>query len=215
MTPHVDRDQNASPQRRSVLHAFTGFVLVGCIVVLFVRGLAAASACGGWGGGDTTTCAYSRAKNGTYQGRLLTASGARLRNYAFSVSFPSRRSSRPASVHGFSTDAQGGYCILWAQEHGQPYVDSIGKALALWQPLNGGRAPPGCQSGEEGIPWNQAEDLQGSPQYFAVFWILVPAIVLLLAALIIGTVPAARWPRAIGFALAAVGTALAIAFWPL
>jgi hypothetical protein len=123
---------------------------VWCLVVLFLHWLGAVSACGGWGG-DTSSCAYSRAKNGTYQGVLVAPTGAPLRNFAFAVSFDSRRHSSLRSVHGFTTDAQGGYCIVWADEHRVPYIDSVGDVRALWQPLNGRHPPPGCRSGNQGF----------------------------------------------------------------
>ncbi|MGZ6616355.1 MAG: hypothetical protein ACXVFQ_18230 [Solirubrobacteraceae bacterium] len=211
MTPASNRDQT-SQQDWSEVHAFAGFVLVCCVAVLFAHWLAASTACAR----DTSTCAHRREKTGTYQGVLVGGIGAQrltLRNFAFSVVFPSRRDASPRSVEGFRTDQQGRYCIVWADERGLPYIDSVGEMRTLWQPLNGRDPPPGCRSGDEGIPWNRADGITDSPQFLAVPAILIPGLILLLIALVRGDVPEARRPRGAGFALALAGTALAALLW--
>ncbi len=126
---------------------------------------------------------------------------------------PSQRDASPRSVQGFRTDPPGRYCIVWADERGLPYVESVGEVRTPWQPLSGRRPPPGCRSGEEGIPWNRADNIIDSPQFLAVPAILVPGMILLLIPLVRGDVSEAGRPRAAGLALAVAGTVLAALLW--
>ncbi len=187
--------------------------LVWCALVLFVHWAASAFACG-W---DTSYCANSRDKNGLYTGVLVDRQGRRLTETSFSVLFESRRDADPRDVDGFSTDARGRYCIVWAQESVTPFARVDGYETSIdvpWEPLNGDDAPPGCQAGDNGIPWNRADDLKTSAQFIALPALAGPAMILLLVGLVVGARRPA-WPRTAGLALTAASTLLAAVLWLL
>jgi hypothetical protein len=186
--------------------------LAWCGFVLFFHWVAGALACG-W---DTSYCAQSRDKNGVYRGVLVDRHARTVTGTAFSVAFESRRSARPRDVSGFSTDAQGRFCIVWAQESITPFLHVDGSVTSIrdpWQPLNGANPPPGCQAGDQGIPWNRADDLTSSAQFLAVPAVAGPGMVLLLVALVLGGAPTARRPRTAGLALTVASTLLAALLW--
>ena len=133
---------------------------------------------------DTSYCAESRAKNGLYRGVLTDRRDRTVTSAPFTVAFESRRDER--DVAGFSTDAQGRYCIVWAEERITPlaHVDgSQPRIEAPWRPLNGARPPHGCQAGDGGIPWNRADDLGSSVQFLALPAIAILSAILLLVGL--------------------------------
>lgn len=186
--------------------------LVWCGFVLLFHWAAGGFACGM----DTSYCAQSRDKNGVYRGVFVDGQGRTLTDTAFSVAFESRRGARPRDVSGFSTDAHGRYCIIWAQERITPSAHVGGSEWSIrdpWQPLNGASPPPGCQAGDQGIPWNRADDLTTSAQFLAVPAVAVPGVVLLLVALVLGGAPTARNPRTAGIALTVASTLLAALLW--
>jgi hypothetical protein len=186
--------------------------LVWCGFLLLVHWAAAGLACAH----DTSYCALNRHKNGLYRGTLVDRQGRPITDTAFSVSFESRRRAHPREVGGFSTDAQGRYCIVWAAERITPFVhfDDVERTIQTpWQPLNGPNPPRGCQSGNHGIPWNRADDATSSPQFIAVPALAVPGALLLLVALVAGVAPTARRPRRAGLALTVASTMLAALVW--
>jgi hypothetical protein len=181
--------------------------LLWCGVVLLLHWAAGAFACG-W---DTSYCAQGRAKDGVYRGVLVDAGDRTLANTAFAVTFASRLTA-PA-VRGFTTDARGAYCVVWAEERIVPFI-TAGSSPTLptdvpWEPLRGAAPPAGCQSGDRGIPWNRSDDLQRTPQYISVFAVVLPGVALLLLGLVRGT----RRARHGGLGLAFAGTLLAAALW--
>jgi hypothetical protein len=136
---------------------------------------------------------------------------------SFAVAFESRRSAHPRHVSGFSTDARGRYCIVWAEERVTPIAVLAGRSEVgidvPWKALNGSRRPPGCQAGDHGIPWNRADDLKSTRQFVAVPAFALPAMALLLLALVLGGGPAGRRTRIAGLVLATASTLLAAVLW--
>jgi hypothetical protein len=183
--------------------------LLWCIVGLTAHWAFAGLACGG----DTTNCALSHDKNGVYRGVLADAQGRALTNTSFSVAFASRQTSSPRDVSGFSTDANGDYCIVWAEERITPFLQvspSFGTSLSEpWKPLNGASPPHGCQSGNQGIPWNHASDLKRTPQFVSVIVLGIASALLLLVGL---TFPAFAIA---GLTLTTATTALGAILWIL
>jgi hypothetical protein len=90
--------------------------LAWCAVLLVYHVGGAALACTT----DNSDCARSRNKNGVYRGTLVGPGGRAYTSTRFSVAFHSRQSSDPRYVEGFSTDASGRYCIMWAEERVTP-----------------------------------------------------------------------------------------------
>ena len=135
---------------------------------------------------------------------------------SFSVAFESRRRAHPREVGGFSTDAHSNYCIVWAQERITPFVHlDDGSEITIdvpWQPLNGAEAPPNCQTGDRGIPWNRADDLKSTPQFVSVPAVVLPGVALLLFGLIVRGTPARR-ARMAGLVLTLASTLLAATLW--
>jgi hypothetical protein len=191
--------------------------LVWCGVVLLFHFAAGAFACESDGSG----CALSRHKNGVYEGMLVSRGNEKWLNTAFSVSFESRRDARPRETGGFSTDATGHYCIVWAQEEVWfVHVAGVAGDGAVrfsdpWQPLNGADPPPDCQTSDQGVPWNHAQDLMSSPEFLALPALAVPAVALLLIALLLEGAPKARHARAVGLVLTVASTGLAVLLWLL
>jgi hypothetical protein len=181
--------------------------LMWAVLVLLVHWAAAGLACG-W---DTSNCATSHDKNGLYQGVLDERRGEPFTNTPFTVAFESRRHAHPREVAGFSTDAEGRYCIVWAQERITPFAhvaDLTRPIRGARQPLNGTDPPPGCQTGDQAIPWNRADDLRRSLQFLSVPAAVVPGMILLL----VGLVGGASSRRA-GVVLILTGTAVAALLW--
>lgn len=166
---------------------------------------------------DTSYCALSGDKNGTYRATLTDPSGRTLANTPFVVRFESRRSASPRYVGGFSSDSSGEYCIRWARESVRPAVRPAGGVevpiMADWQPLNGAAPPPRCQAGDEGIPWNRADDLKSTWQYISVVVTTLASIALLAVGLLPRAVPGTTRLREAGNALAVVATATAVLVW--
>jgi hypothetical protein len=207
-------DVPASRRDAWISRAVSAGAVVWCGLVLLFHFAAGAFQCGL----DTSNCAVSASKNGIYQGVLIDEEYRTWADTSFSVAFASRRSSRP--VGGFATDAHGEYCIVWAHERITPraHVEDGGPSIqvdAPWRPLNGADPPPGCDAGDEGIPWNRGDDLQNTPQFFSVPVVIVPAAALLLLALLIRRTPWTSLCRRGGLALTAVGTLLTAILWSL
>ena len=203
----------ASPWARPwIIRATCLIALVWCGIVLLLHWAFSAFACA-W---DTSNCALSRDKNGVYQGVLVDLQGRPIRNADFTVSFESRRSAHPRRVSGYSTDAQGRYCLIWSQERIIPFAYYNGSGTSIrgsWQPLDGASPPARCQAGDQGIPWRRADDLRSSVQFVAVPALVIPGSVLLLAGLLLGGAPSAARVRTCGFVLTAAGTVLAVLVW--
>jgi hypothetical protein len=208
-----DRAVTVTSQRKTWVHRAVCLVaLVWCGFVLLFHWVAGAFACGF----DTSYCAYSHDKNGIYQGVLVDRRGRTLTDTTFTVAFESRRRAHPRDVSGFSTDAQGRYCIVWAQERDTPFAQFDSSETTIeqpWRALNGAQPPPGCQSGDQRIPWNRANDLTSSAQFLAVPAIVVPGAVLLLVAVALGAAPSGRRARSAGLLLSAASTALTALLW--
>lgn len=157
----------------------------------------------GW---DTSYCAASHEKDTTYRGQLTADDGRVLADTAFTVAFESRLDA--PRVGGFTTDADGTYCLVWATEATTPlaYVDGT-LAGRLEQDAE---APPGdCQTSDAEIPWNRADDLRSTPQFVGVF---VPGALAILA-LVLGLLRPTRTSFVIGSALTAVTFALTVFVW--
>src|SRR4051794_34096168 len=130
--------------------AVCGAGLVWCIAVVAVHWGTASLGCAF----DTSNCAYTHEKNGVYEG-VLRHRGRALENRRFSVAFESR--SGEDDVAGFRTDADGRYCIVWADERITPFASTAGAAdIALrgWRETSD--PGPRCQTADEGIPWNRS-----------------------------------------------------------
>lgn len=198
-------------QRAWVHYALCLAGLAWCGAVVLFHSFAAALACG-W---DTSYCAQGRDKNGLYRGVLIDRQGHVARNTRFTVAFESRRNADPREVGGFSTDANGAFCIVWAQERSTPSITSDGAprgSIRGWEPLNGADPPRRCQEGDRGIPWNRASDLKTSPQFMSVPALAVAAAALLLVALVGGRAETLRMRRS-GLALTLASTLLAAVLW--
>jgi len=166
---------------------------------------------------ENSSCAHSHAKNGIYQGVLGAGSsqGRARASTAFTVHFSSRRDAH-RDVSGFTTDAQGGYCIVWAEERSTPvasYDDTVASIKADWRPLAGAKPPTGCQAGDRGIPWNRADDLRHTPQYVAGLILTLAGMALLLLALVLRNAPSAWWLRTAGLSVTAASTLLVALLW--
>lgn len=116
---------------------------------------------------DTSYCAKTTEKNGVYEGALETREGRPYSSAELEVEFESRRDLPPVS---FRTDEAGRYCIQWALERIYPFARTPGGeeelgSLSEWRDLEGQIPPPGCEEGDEGIPWNRAEDASSTWQY--------------------------------------------------
>ena len=109
-------------------------------------------------------------------------------NTEFEVHFASRGLERPRVT--FTTDERGRYCILWPHEAVFPSTQvagaSTGTSLGGWLPLEDAAPPPGCQTGDAGVPWHRAKDFTSSWQFLT----LLSLAALALAALVAG---AANW----------------------
>ena len=179
-----------------------------CGVVLFLHVWLGNFACST----DTSNCALGHVKNGVFRGVLADRDGRPLTATPFSVGFPSREGMRDAG--GFSTDAAGRYCIVWAQDDRVTLFAHVSGATfpltAAWAPLNGAAPPRGCQSGDQGIPWNRAGDLRDSTQYESVIAALIAAMAVLGFAL--GYSATGRLDKA-GIGLTVAATAYAAVVW--
>jgi len=167
-------------------------------------------------GEDTSYCAQSQDKNGTYTGQLLL-DGKPYADQAFEVAFESRDQADLGRV-AFTTTTEGQFCIVWALERitpfaytptGQPLEESTRgiQGLSNWQPLDG-LPPDGCQEGDGGIPWYRADGLTRTWEYAVL--LIVPA---LAGFLMISGVFHRREPRArrrVRFGWAAVGLSVGL-----
>lgn len=158
---------------------------------------------------DTSYCARSREKDTEYRGRLVGDDGRVLADATFEVAFESR--AREGRVRGFSTDAEGDYCVRWAQESVIPYayVDG-GPSLPLESPEDevvDADADPTvpCQEGDAGVPWNRSDEVTSTTEFRA----LLVAAALAVLVLIIGLF---RPLRAIFYAGSALTASVAVAF---
>lgn len=187
--------------------------LAWCVFVLLLHGTYGVFACSA----DTATCAESRSEDGFYGGVLVDQQGQLVRNTALSVAFGSRNHGRIQDVvGGFATDAQGRYCVVWAQESATPSVTLRSQVLRFerpWQPLGAAQPPPGCQTSDRGVPWNRSKDDASSPQFIALPVVVALGVLLLLAALAFRATPSARRLRTAGLAFTYASTALFIALW--
>jgi hypothetical protein len=185
--------------------------LVWCAVVVAFHWLAGSLACAL----DTSYCAFSHEKDGVYAGILRDADGHKLPNREFSVAFESRRDM--GRVGGFSTDRDARYCIVWANERITPFASAGGgPSIAIrdsWRRTRDSARPAGCQSGDEGIPWNRADDRLDRPQFRVPVALGAAGMVLLAVGLVGGA--KRRVARRSGLALAAVTTASVAAVWLL
>lgn len=140
---------------------------------------------------DTSYCASSTEKHGVYEGVLQSLDGSPYRSAEFTVAFESREGLPPVS---FRTDAGGRYCIQWASESivpsartgsGEPLANRGGEFTGLreWRDLEGGVPPPGCEEGDEGIPWNRAENADSTWQYWLLMVLSLATLLLLVSAL--------------------------------
>src|SRR3954447_10290318 len=180
--------------------------LVWCILLFLAHWLFGSVACG-W---QELTCVPSRHKDTIYQGVLADPQG-RMMTGAFTVSFPLSGKHR---VGGFSTDAEGRYCVVWAPE-ASPTANIGGLAVPLQVIDAPGRPiPPGCQEGNAGIPWKHADDLKSSPQYLSLLFTLLIAGGILMGGLAYaGDTRPARLHREAGLAMTVVSTLLFAVLW--
>ena len=179
--------------------------LVWCVLVVAVHWGAASLACAF----DTSNCAYGHDKNGVYEGLLRNGDRA-LTNRSFTVAFASR-SDKP-TAGPFRTSRNGDYCVVWANERITPFARARGGgdvALRDWHETSD--PPAGCQSADEGIPWNRADDRMSRPQFIVPIVLGAIAAVLLLVGLV-GGATRRRAGRA-GLVLALVTTAAVAAVW--
>jgi hypothetical protein len=156
------------------------FVITAVVLMLLFDMSRAAFACGM----DTSYCAETTERNGIYTGTLRDPADRPLANTEFEAHFETR------GQVTFTTDERGRYCILWPHEAVLPSTQvagaSTGTSLGGWLPLEDAAPPPGCQTGDAGVPWHRAKDFTSSWQFLT----LLSLAALALAALVAG---AANW----------------------
>jgi hypothetical protein len=140
--------------------------------------------------GDTSECAHSIDKDGFYAGSLRYPDGRPYRSAEFELAFATR-DDRPHVP--FETDAEGRYCVVWANERvypsastpsGEELLGNRGSSsLGPWEELNGRDPPPGCHESNEGVPWNRADDAEQTWQSRLLTFLPLASIAVLLAAL--------------------------------
>src|SRR5215475_12489026 len=183
-----------------------GAALLWCAALLVAHAYAGTVACG-WLE-DNNRCAGHRAKDAIYRGVLVDDQGRPLTG-AFTVSFPSR----DEPVGGFSTDADGRFCIRWGSD-GIAYAHIGGTTVVPQFPNERSGPPPSdCQEGDAGVPWNRAKDLTRSPQYLSLWFVALLAAVYLMAAIGRRGNPSGERPRNVGLALTGVATLLFVVLW--
>jgi hypothetical protein len=139
---------------------------------------------------DNANCAESTEKDGVYRGALVNHDGSPAANTEFTVAFQSREGEADVA---FTTDANGAFCIRWANESITPHVQedqlTISEAefpedrsLSNFKESTSG--PPDCQSSDATIPWNRAETLQSSWQFVLMMGLAAGAALVLLLALL-------------------------------
>jgi hypothetical protein len=142
--------------------------------------------------GDTSECAQSSKKNGVYEGTLSYPDGRLYRSAEFEVAFASRKNESDLT---FETDAQGHYCIRWANERtyptattpaGEPLAGSGtgGPSLGPWDELSFFGAPTDCEEGSGGVPWNRADDAESTWQSRLLILLPLASIAAMIAALL-------------------------------
>lgn len=169
---------------------------------------------------DTSECAHSTSKEGVYEGTIRTKEGDLYSSQEFDVEFGSR-----GDELRFQTDANGRYCIHWADERvtyvrtpaGEPLAaNKLGfSGLGRWRDLNGGDPPPGCQESDAGVPWNQADNAESTWQNWLLIILPLAAIAALLAAILARWTPYAARLFAAGGALLAANLVAFVALWLL
>ena len=155
------------------------FVITAVVLMLLFDWSRAAFACSE----DTSYCVETTERNGIYTGTLRDPADRPLANTEFEVDLES------PGRDTFTTDERGRYCILWPDEgpiSTQVAGASTGTSLGSWLPLEDAAPPPGCQTGDAGVPWHRAKDLTSSWQFLT----LLSLAGLALAALVAG---AANW----------------------
>jgi hypothetical protein len=161
-------------------------VVIAVALMLLFDASRAATACSQ----DTSYCAATTERNGIYTGTLSGSDGRPAANTHFEVLFASRGLERPRVR--FTSDARGRYCILWPEEQVFPSSDATQQHrvanVGAWLPLDDRPPPRGCQVGNEGVPWQRAEDLASSWQFFMLVGLPALALALLGAG-------AANWRR--------------------
>ena len=180
-------------------------MLILAVVVVCLHWALGSLACG-W---DTSYCAAGQEKDTAYKGTLESDDRGVVADTEFSVRFESRLDA--PRVGGFSTDAAGGYCVLWAREAVSPlaYVgDTVVGRLEI--PEDEATIEPSeCQTSDASIPWNRTDELRQTTEFRAPFVLGGLAIVVLL----IGVVRPTRVGFAVGSVLTAVTFALISALW--
>jgi hypothetical protein len=208
MYGEMERQPTRSNRRIWAGRAICVAALAWTAAVLFAHWMLASLTCA-W---DTSYCAHTREKNGIYQGVLVDSNDQPIAGTPFTVAFASRRDGR--DVGGFSSDGDARYCIVWARERITPFVHfASGRETSIrgpWRPLHGPNPPPGCQSGDRGIPWDRADDLKSAPQFLLVAVLGFATMGLLLLGLALGRVRAATRVRGLGVAMTIVATAAAV-----
>jgi hypothetical protein len=163
---------------------------------------------------DTSNCALSHVKDGYYAGVVIDPrTQQRVANRRLNVYFESRRD------YGVvvTTDSDGRYCIVWAQEHVYPDAH-IGPRYDLslhadWQPLRQGPPPRGCEISDTTIPWNRAADLRTRWQYKSVLWIGGGALLALAISILTNAAVLKPALRALGMSAAVGALVMCIAVW--
>jgi hypothetical protein len=128
---------------------------------------------------DTSTCARSVEKDGVYEGTLQTDDGQLYRSSEFEVRFGSREQEPKVS---FQTDENGSYCIVWAEDSYASATTPGGESLSglgSWRDLGDRDPPPGCQESDEGVPWQNTEELESTWQFWLLIILPIAAIIVL------------------------------------
>ncbi|MDA0181615.1 hypothetical protein OJ997_15020 [Solirubrobacter phytolaccae] len=159
----------------------------------------------GW---DTSYCAESAEKDTTYQGVLETRDGRVLADTDFTVRFESRVGE--PDVGGFSTDADGRYCLMWASEPVSPGAYVGDEYVNRLERLGEDDVPvEPCQTSDASLPWNRTEEVTRTPQFLAAF---IPGGLAILV-LLVGVFRPTRALFALGSVLTAATFALLGVLW--
>lgn len=182
-----------------------GVIVALAVGLIAVNWLRAATACA-W---DTSTCAFGRAKNGFYGGAFLPTGSNRL----VAAEFGSR--TRLPAIE-LKVRPDGAFCIVWAHEREATATAPVGTEslgasgyrsvnLGAWHSEQTAPMPKGCQKTSTDVPWDRADDLMASWQ----FWTLIGLPVLALAGIAVGRILPRRG-RTLSMALAAVAVTLGL-----